>query len=62
MLAAIGHAQHCRMWCRVVGCGQQALSIKKHNQQCNEAVEGFIKIRGKIYQFNNRSELESLLK
>lgn len=27
MLAAIGHAQHCRMWCRVVGRGQQALSI-----------------------------------
>lgn len=28
----------------------------------DEAVEGFIKIRGKIYQFNSRSELENLLK
>lgn len=28
----------------------------------NEAVEGYIKIRGKIYQFNSRVELESLLK
>ena len=28
----------------------------------DEAVEGFIKIRGKIYQFNSRVELESLLK
>ena len=28
----------------------------------DEAVEGFIKIRGKIYQFNCRSELENLLK
>ena len=27
----------------------------------DEAVEGFIKIRGKIYQFNCRSELENLL-
>ena len=26
-----------------------------------EAVEGFIKIRGKIYQFNCSSELENLL-
>ena len=31
-------------------------------QKCDEAVEGFIKIRGKIYQFNSRSELENLLK
>ena len=29
-------------------------------QKCDEAVEGFIKIRGKIYQFNSRSELENL--
>ena len=28
----------------------------------DEAVEEFIKIRGKIYQFNSRSELENLLK
>ena len=28
----------------------------------DEAVEVFIKIRGKIYQFNSRSELENLLK
>ena len=28
----------------------------------DEAVEGFIKIRGKIYQFNSRVELENLLK
>ena len=28
----------------------------------DEAVEGFIKIRGKIYQFNSRNELENLLK
>ena len=28
----------------------------------DEAVEGFIKIRGKIYQFNCRSELDNLLK
>ena len=28
----------------------------------DEAVEAFIKIRGKIYQFNCRSELENLLK
>ena len=28
----------------------------------DEAVEGYIKIRGKIYQFNSRSELENLLK
>ena len=28
----------------------------------NEAVEGFIKIRGKIYQFNSRTELDCLLK
>ena len=27
----------------------------------DEAVEGFIKIRGKIYQFNSRVELENLL-
>lgn len=27
----------------------------------DEAVEGFIKIRGKIYQFNNRQELNNLL-
>ena len=27
----------------------------------DEAVEGFIKIKGKIYQFNCRSELENLL-
>ena len=27
----------------------------------DETVEGFIKIRGKIYQFNCRSELENLL-
>ena len=26
-----------------------------------EAVEGFIKIGGKIYQFNSRVELENLL-
>ena len=26
-----------------------------------EVVEGFIKIRGKIYQFKSRSELENLL-
>ena len=30
-------------------------------QQCDEAVEGFIKIRGKIYQFNSRVELDNLL-
>ena len=28
----------------------------------DEAAEGFIKIRGKIYQFNSTSELENLLK
>ena len=28
----------------------------------DETVEGFIKIRGKIYQFNCRSDLENLLK
>lgn len=28
----------------------------------NEIVEGYIKIRGKIYQFNSRVELENLLK
>ena len=28
----------------------------------DEAAEGFIKIRGKIYQFNSRVELENLLK
>ena len=27
----------------------------------DEVVEGFIKIRGKIYQFNSRAELENLL-
>ena len=27
----------------------------------DEAVEGFVKIRGKIYQFNSRAELENLL-
>ena len=27
----------------------------------DEAVEGFIKIKGKIYQFNSRVELENLL-
>ena len=27
----------------------------------DEAVEGFIKIRGTIYQFNSRVELENLL-
>jgi hypothetical protein len=27
----------------------------------DEAVEGFIKIRGKIYQFNSKEELEKLL-
>ena len=27
----------------------------------DEAVEGFIKIRGKIYQFNSRQELNNLL-
>ena len=29
-------------------------------QKCDEAVEGLIKIEGKIYQFNSRSELENL--
>ena len=28
----------------------------------DEAVEGFVKIRGKIYQFNSRAELANLLK
>ena len=28
----------------------------------DEAVEGFIKIKGKVYQFNSRVELENLLK
>ncbi len=28
----------------------------------DEVIEGFIKIRGNIYQFNCRSELENLLK
>ncbi len=28
----------------------------------DEAVEGFIKIKGKRYQFNSRVELENLLK
>lgn len=28
----------------------------------DETVEGFIKIKGKIYQFNSRVELENLLK
>lgn len=27
----------------------------------DEAVEGFIKIKGKIYQFNSRAELNILL-
>lgn len=27
----------------------------------DETVEGFVKIRGKIYQFNSRAELENLL-
>ena len=28
----------------------------------DEAVEGYIKIKGKIYQFNSRVELENILK
>ena len=39
------------------------VSVKSLFEPMNdEAVEGFIKIRGKIYQFNSRSELENLLK
>ena len=28
----------------------------------NDEVEGYIKVKGKIYQFNNREELDNLLK
>ena len=28
----------------------------------NDEVEGYIKVRGKIYQFNSREELQTLLK
>ena len=119
MRAAIGHAKHRRMWCRV-GCEKRVLSITTNKidntcsnrsqdawrshalrvavgeccqfyyqnrqcrqrlvkrstgeartvwaairrycqfQKCDEAVEGLIKIEGKIYQFNSRSELENL--
>lgn len=39
------------------------VSIKSLFEQTDDdAIEGYIKIRGKIYQFNNRNELNKILK
>ena len=37
------------------------LGVSVKEPMGDEAVEGFIKIRGKIYQFNSKVELENLL-
>ena len=38
------------------------VSIKSLFDPIDDTVEGYIKIKGKVYQFNNRSELNNLLK
>lgn len=44
--------------------GALGVSVKSlfEPMDSDEAIEGFIKIRGEIYQFNTRAELDSLLK
>ena len=43
--------------------GALGVSVRSLFESMNdEAIEGFIKIRGRIYQFNSRDELENLLK